>query len=815
MTALTLEMGRQTFDGLGRQRSVSVAGRTTHYHYRPGQMPPTANTLADGKRVAYTYEAQLGNALLTSQADGEADERLSYHPQHCLPIHASGAQGVQHWHFTPSGQLQQDSWTVDGEPHSTTWHHSLNGLQLGFTDVAGVKHQREHDAFGRVNSVQVGEVRTLISYDGFSRPSTITTEDLASARTLSQHLSYDGMGRESSRTFTLSEGEQTRTFAQALTYSNLDQLVTRTWTEDGQTTEEHFAYDLRGRLVHYTAEAGAAPQDPFGNAIVEQRLRFNALDGLREVLSTFADGSQDTATFRYAENDPTQVVAIVHTHPSWPALIELTYDACGRVIHDSLGRSMAWNSQDRLTRVSYRGSTCHYRYNPSGQLCDRVVDDVLTRSFHSGAQLTHEQQDDQRIELVGDGTLFALNRVSDGVRQSILLGCDGQGSVRLEAGDTLRVCRYSAHGAQPRHAEHTAFGYCGERREPLTDWIIPAGYRPYDPLLMCFLVPDSESPFGRGGINPYAYCGGDPINRTDPDGHSWTTWVLAGTGIAVGIIATAFTFGTAGTAILGAGAFSATGMLAVGTAALNAISLGTGIAAMALEASGKDQKAASILGWISLGTGAASAVTGTLASLRAGASGLKGNALRMPGRAGKVAGRGRRGALHSPLESPPVRSRGGSSVLYETQVNGRGNHDVVWHERFLGSYRALETHGGGGLLMNSSGKMVDPVQLAIAEIAPRLKGVNPAVPFFLQACEGGSNGAAQKLANVLQRPVYGYDKVIALHDIGITHAARRTSQLTSTPIQKISWWRRLLGEKGPFSDYRKYEDARGRFYYPR
>ena len=37
------------FDGLGRQRSVQVAGRTTHYHYRPGQLPPVANTLADGK----------------------------------------------------------------------------------------------------------------------------------------------------------------------------------------------------------------------------------------------------------------------------------------------------------------------------------------------------------------------------------------------------------------------------------------------------------------------------------------------------------------------------------------------------------------------------------------------------------------------------------------------------------------------------------------------------------------------------------------------------------------------------------------------
>ncbi len=36
---------------------------------------------------------------------------------------------------------------------------------------------------------------------------------------------------------------------------------------------------------------------------------------------------------------------------------------------------------------------------------------------------------------------------------------------------------------------------------------------------MRFNSPDSLSPFGRGGLNAYAYCQGDPINRSDPGGH--------------------------------------------------------------------------------------------------------------------------------------------------------------------------------------------------------------------------------------------------------------------------------------------------------
>ena len=40
------------------------------------------------------------------------------------------------------------------------------------------------------------------------------------------------------------------------------------------------------------------------------------------------------------------------------------------------------------------------------------------------------------------------------------------------------------------------------------------GDRYYDPALMCFLTRDTEL-----GQLPYTYCGGDPVNCTDPDGH--------------------------------------------------------------------------------------------------------------------------------------------------------------------------------------------------------------------------------------------------------------------------------------------------------
>ena len=66
-------------------------------------------------------------------------------------------------------------------------------------------------------------------------------------------------------------------------------------------------------------------------------------------------------------------------------------------------------------------------------------------------------------------------------------------------------------------------GYNGEFAEPQTGWqLLGTGYRAYNPRLMRFHRPDSSSPFEDGGMNAYAYCGGDPINRSDPSGHSFT-----------------------------------------------------------------------------------------------------------------------------------------------------------------------------------------------------------------------------------------------------------------------------------------------------
>ena len=69
-------------------------------------------------------------------------------------------------------------------------------------------------------------------------------------------------------------------------------------------------------------------------------------------------------------------------------------------------------------------------------------------------------------------------------------------------------------------AEDSSVKFNGQRLERIArHYLLGNGYRAYSPSLTRFNSPDSQSPFGEGGLNAYMYLRGDPINYRDPSGH--------------------------------------------------------------------------------------------------------------------------------------------------------------------------------------------------------------------------------------------------------------------------------------------------------
>ncbi len=111
-----------------------------------------------------------------------------------------------------------------------------------------------------------------------------------------------------------------------------------------------------------------------------------------------------------------------------------------------------------------------------------------------------------------------------------LLNADRQHSV--PGGLPFGPWAYSPYGVMSA-ASAPGLAFCGQYRDPFTgNYPLGNGHRSYSPTLMRFITPDTLSPFSKGGINGYVYCGADPVNRHDPSGAYWLSVLLRAVGLA-------------------------------------------------------------------------------------------------------------------------------------------------------------------------------------------------------------------------------------------------------------------------------------------
>jgi RHS repeat-associated protein len=168
---------------------------------------------------------------------------------------------------------------------------------------------------------------------------------------------------------------------------------------------------------------------------------------------------------------------------------------------------------------------CQYHYDALDQLIGHApANEAQHQRFYCKSRLVTEIQETFRHSIVQYGELLLAQQQSEGGSDSTtLLAIDQQRSVlQTFAPDNHRYAiAYTPYGHRPDESELTSLlGFNGERPDPVTRrYLLGNGYRAFNPFLMRFNSPDNLSPFDKGGLNSYAYCAGDPVNKTDPDGH--------------------------------------------------------------------------------------------------------------------------------------------------------------------------------------------------------------------------------------------------------------------------------------------------------
>lgn len=613
----TVNAGKREYDGLGRIIEENTGGRTKRWLYQAGITAPVRSLEPDGNVVNCRYDAQLDEhpSRLWLNDSTRPHREWSYNPVTGSPLTATCIDGETRWTWRRDGLLEKEASVYNGVHHEERFSMSDGGW-LNVIANGAVEESRTADNHGRLHKLQIGDAVTVFTWDDLGR--LLTEQSTCGTQQSETRIAYDAYGREVSRTQSGSGGDMSTIRTASLTWDTADLLTSKSVTENGQISIEKYGYDARHRLISVDLESASTahlPVDENGRPYIAERYRYDALDNLLSVETIYPGAAEQPFVRNYEYDSITDPFQLTRIQPGWNGAEEWLpqWDIAGRLMQDEQGRALTYHPDGSLATVG----SVQYGYDALDRIASVIGKGKSSYRFYRDQLLVHEQADthETAISRLPSGS-FTESKLAGSIRNVLLAGADAQGSVVTEVTDNgVQLQHYGPWGKDGTATSESHAGYSGAVREE--GGYLLGGYRWYSPTLRRFNAPDSLSPFGEGGLNPYAYAGNNPVMRIDPDGHSWLNWLIAGIGIVVGAIATVASFGAALPAV--GAAMTASQGLALASASLGAVSLATSIAETTLEATG-NKKAAGILGWISLGTGLADMAAGFGSMATKGAS---------------------------------------------------------------------------------------------------------------------------------------------------------------------------------------------------
>ena len=472
----------------------------------------------DGTTVyKYVYD---GSGNLYSACDAALGFTIYYGYDHtdrcvksCTKDNATDAiRSSYSYQYDVNNNLIKLTCSTNGTTWATTYTYDKDNRPITATLASGKAITNTYDSIGRLSTKSIGAYTTTLSYlAGINGSQTAMVSSCQNGTDAAYQYEYDANGN-----ITHIQQGDTHLYYQ---YDALNQLV----REDNSILNKSitYTYDDRGNMLNKTEYAYVANGGTLGAAA-------------------------DTITYGYESEY--QAWADQLTSYDGEAI---RYDASGNPT-TYRGYTMTWQGR-RLTGATNGTHTISYSYDENGIRTQKTVNGTVTNyNYHGSALISQVTGNDTLLfSYDANGNVAAVNYngtyyyyVRNGQNDIIRL-IDGENNTVVEyAYDSWGTPLSTTGTLASTLGAQNPFRYRGYVYDAETGlYYVTSRY--YDPEIGRWINADNQLSTGSDltGLNLFAYCGNNPVNRIDPTGEAWWHWAIGAAVVAACAVATVVTCG--------------------------------------------------------------------------------------------------------------------------------------------------------------------------------------------------------------------------------------------------------------------------------